>query len=63
MFGGVLSQHMTTLSDYLQTRKLKQSTETVTAAFHQNIPEEKRKLAIYNKNSLPTCLEVHLDKS
>ena len=65
-----LSQDMTTLSDYLQTWRLKFSnTKTVTAVFHLNNRETKRELNAYNNgNLLPpypvsTYLGVKLDRS
>ena len=61
---------MTTLSAYLQTWRLKLSnTKTVTAAFHLNNREAKRKLNVYNNGNLlppcpvPTCPGVKLDRS
>ena len=65
-----LSQDMFTLSEYLQTWKLKLShTKTVTAAFHLNNREAKRELKVYNNGRLlpfcptPTYLGVKLDRS
>ena len=54
---GTLSQNMSTLSAYLQTWRLKLSyTNTVTAAFHLNNREAKRKLKVYNNGRfLPFC--------
>ena len=67
---GTLSQDMSTLSAYLQTWRLKLShTKTVTAAFHLNNREAKRKLKVYNNDRLlpfcptPTYLGVKLDRS
>ena len=67
---GTLSQDMSTLSVYLQTWRLKLShTKTVTAAFHLNNREAKRKLKLYNNGRLlpfcptPTYLGVKLDRS
>ena len=67
---GTLSQDMSTLSAYLQTWRLKLShTKTVTAAFHLNNREAKRKLKVYNNGRLllfcpiPTYLGVKLDRS
>ena len=67
---GTLSQHMSTLSAYLQTWRLKLSnTKTVTAAFHLNNREAKRELKVYNNDRLlpfcliPTYLGVKLDRS
>ena len=62
---GTLSQDMSTLSVYLQTWRLKLShTKTVTAAFHLNDREAKRKLKVYNNGSpTPTYLGVKLDRS
>ena len=67
---GTLSQDMFTLSAYLQTWRLKLShTKTVTAAFHLNNREAKRKLKVYNNGKLlpfcptPTYLGVKLDRS
>jgi len=67
---GVLSKDMTTLSEYLQTWKLKFSTtKTVSAAFHSNTKEAKRELkAKFNNEILPFCSEpkylgVTLDRS
>ena len=67
---GILSQDMSTLSSYLQTCRLKLShTKTVTAAFHLNSRETKRKLKVYNNGRLlpfcptPTYLGVKLDRS
>ena len=67
---GTLSQDMSTLSAYLQTWRLKLShTKTVTAAFHLNNREAKRKLKVYNNDRLlPFCpnlnyLGVKLDRS
>ena len=65
-----LSQDMSTLSAYLQTRRLKLShTKAVTAAFHLNNREAKRELKVYNNSRLlpfcptPTYLGVKLDRS
>ena len=54
---GTSSQDMSALSTYLQTWRLKLShTETVTAAFHLNNREAKRKLKVYNNSKLlPFC--------
>ena len=67
---GTLSQDMSTLLAYLQTWRLKLShTKTVTAAFHLNNRETKRKLKVYNNDRLlpfcptPTYLVVKLDTS
>ena len=67
---GPLSQDTTTLSAYLQTRRLKLShTKTVTTAFHLNNREAKRELKIFNNGKLlpycptPTYLGVKLDRS
>ena len=64
-----LSQDMTMLSAYLQTWRLKLSnTKTVSAAFHVNNRETKRKLNAYNNGNLlsscplPTYLGVKLDR-
>ena len=47
-----ISQDMTTLSGYLQTWRLKLSnTKTVTAAFHLNNREAKRKLNVCNNGT------------
>ena len=66
---GTLSQDMSTLSAYLQTRRLNLShTKTVTAAFHFNNREAKRELKVYNNGRLlpfcptPTYLGVKLDR-
>ena len=66
----VLSQDMTTLSNYLQAWRLKLSqSKTVTAAFHLNNQEAKRELKIsHGDNILPFCstptyLGVKLDRS
>ena len=65
-----LSQDMITLSASLQTWRLKLSnTNMVTAAFHLNNREAKRKLNVYNNGNLlppcpvPTYLGVKLDRS
>ena len=52
-----LSQDMTTLSEYLQTLRLKLShTKTVTAAFHLHNREAKRGLKVCNiGKTLPFC--------
>ena len=67
---GTLSQNMSTLSAYLQTWRLKLShTKTVTATFHLNNREAKRKLRVYNNDRfLPFCptttyLRVKIDRS
>jgi len=67
---GVLNWNMTTVSEYLQTWKLKLSTtKTVSAAFHLNNKEAKYELKVkYNNETLPFCsgskyLEVALDRS
>ena len=68
---GTLSQDMSTLSAYLQTWRLKLShTKTVTAAFHLNNREAKRKRQVYYNNGrrlpfcpTPTYLGVKLDRS
>jgi len=66
----VLSKNMATVSEYLQTQKLKLSaTKTVSAAFHLNNKEAKRELKVnYNNEILPFCSEprylgVTLDRS
>ena len=66
---GTLSQNMSTLSAYLRTWRLKLShTKTVTAAFHLNNREAKRKLKVYNNGRLlpfcptPTYLGLKLDR-
>ena len=66
---GTLSQDMSTLSAYLQTWRLKLShIKTVTAAFHLNNREAKRKIKVYNNGRLspfcptPTYLGVKLDR-
>jgi len=55
----VLTKHMATVSEYLQTWKLKLSTtKTVSAAFHLNNKEAKRELKVkYNNKTLPFCSE------
>ena len=65
-----LSQDMTTLSEYLQTWRLKLShTKTVTAAFHLHNREAKRELKVCNIGKtlpfcpVPTYLGVKLDRS
>ena len=65
-----LSQDMSTLSSYFQTWRLKLShTKTMTAAFHLNNREAKRKLKVYSNDRLlpfcptPTYLGVKLDRS
>ena len=67
---GTLSQDMSTLSAYLQTWRLNLShIKTVTAVFHLNNREAKRKLKVYNNDRLlsfcptPTYLGVKLDRS
>ena len=67
---GVLTKDMATISEYLQTRKLKLSTtKTVSAAFHLNNKETKWELKVnYNNETLPFCFEpkylrVTLDRS
>ena len=67
---GTLSQHMSTLSAYLQAWRLKLiHTKTVTAAFHLNNREAKRELKVYNNGRLlpfclnPTYIGVKLDRS
>ena len=69
-FEGTLSQDISTLLAYLQTWRLMLShTKMVTAAFHLNNREAKRKLKIYNNSRLllfcpnPTYLGVKLDRS
>jgi len=54
----MLSKDMATISEYLQTWKLKLSTtKTVTAAFHLN-KEAKRELKVNLRNKpLPICSE------
>ena len=66
---GTLSQDMSTLSEYLQTWRLKLSeTKMVTTAFHLNNREAKRELKVYNNGRLlpfcptPTYLGVKLDR-
>ena len=66
----ILSQDMTTLSEYLQTWRLKLShTKTVTAAFHLHNGEAKRELKVCNIGKtlpfcpVPTYFGVKLDKS
>ena len=66
---GVLSKVMATLSEYLQTWKLKLSTtKTVSEAFHI-IKEANREMKVnFNKETVPFCsdpkyLEVTLDRS
>ena len=65
-----LSQDMTTLSEYLQTWRLKLShTKTVTAAFHLHNRKAKRELKVCNIGKtlpfcpVPTYLGVKLDRS
>ena len=65
-----LSQDMITLSEYLQTWRLKLShTKTVTAAFHLHNREAKRELKVCNIGKtlpfcpVPTYLGVKLDRS
>ena len=65
-----LSQDMTTLSECLQTWRLKLShTKTVTAAFHLHNQEAKRELKVCNIGKtlpfcpVPTYLGVKLDRS
>ena len=67
---GTLSQDMSTLSEYLQTWRLKLShTKTMTAALHLNNRGAKRELKVYNNGRLlpfcptPTYLGVKLDRS
>jgi len=67
---GVLTKDIATVSEYLQTWKLKLgTTKTVSAAFHLNNKEAKRKLKVkYNNEVLPFCSEtkylgVTLDRS
>ena len=67
---GTLSQHLTTLSAYLQTWRLKLChTKTVTTAFHLNNREAKRELKLFNNGKLlpycptPNYLGVKLDRS
>ena len=67
---GTLSQDMSTLSEYLQTWRLKLShTKTVTAVFYLNNREAKLELKVYNNGrpllfcSTPTYLGVKLDRS
>jgi len=54
---GVLSKDMATVSEYLQTWKLKLSTsKTVSAAFHLNNKEAKREMKVnLNNETLPFC--------
>ena len=66
---GVMSKDMTTVSEYIQTWKLKVSTtKTVSAVFHLN-KEAKRELKVnHNNEILPFCYEpkylgVTLDRS
>jgi len=56
---GVLSNDVLTVSEYLQTWKIKlSSTKTVSAAFHLNNKEAKRDLKInLNNETLPFCSE------
>ena len=65
-----LSQDMTTLSEYLQTWRLKLShTKTVTAAFHLHNRKAKRELKVCNIGKtlpfcpVPTYVGVKLDRS
>ena len=67
---GVISQDMTTISTYLQTRRLQLShTKTVMTAFHLNNREAKREFNGYNNGKrlpfcpVPTYLGVKLDRS
>ena len=67
---GVLSKDMATISEYLQTWKLKLSTtRTVSAVFHLNNKEPKREMKVtFNSETLPFCSEpkylgVTLDRS
>jgi len=67
---GALSKDMATLSEYLQTWKLKLSTtRTVSAVFHLKSKEAKRELKVnLNNETLPFCsdpkyLAVTLDRS
>jgi len=67
---GVLTKNMATVSEYLQTWKLKLSTtKTMSAPFHLNKKEAKRELKInFNNETLPFCSEpkylgVTLDRS
>ena len=67
---GTLSQDMSTLSEYLQTWRLKLShTKMVMAAFHLNNREAKHELKVHNNGKLllfcptPTYLGVKLDRS
>ena len=66
----VLSQNMSTLSEYLQTWRLKlNKTKTVTSAFHLNNREAKRKLKVDISSKLfpffhvPTYLGVKLERT
>ena len=61
---------MTTLSEYLQTWRLKLShSKTVRTAFHLNNRNAKRELVVHNNNNLlsfstvPTYLEVKVNRS
>ena len=56
---GALSKDMATLSEYLQTWKLKLSTtRTVSAVFHLKSKEAKRELKVnLNNETLPFCSE------
>jgi len=56
---GVLSKDMSTVGEYLRTRKLKLSTaKTVSAAFQLNNKETKRELKVnFNNETLPFCSE------
>ena len=67
---GVLCKDMATVTEYLQTWKLKLSTtKTVSAVFHLNNKEAKPELKVNLKNeTLPFCSEpkslgVTLDRS
>jgi len=54
---GAVSKDMATLSEYLQSWKLKLSTtKTVSAVFHLNNKETKRELKVtFNNETLPCC--------
>ena len=70
MLERTLSNDMTTLSEYLQTWRLKLShAKTVTAAFHPHSREAKRELKVKNNGKIlpffpvPTYLGVKLDRA
>ena len=67
---GMLTKDMATLSEYLQTWKLKLSTtKTVSAVFHLNNKESKRERKVNHNNktqafcSEPKYIGVTLDRS